>query len=542
MSPIGPSCPIYHFPMTRLSAPDLAIVAVYIAGMTLLGVWFTRKQKDLRTYFVGGRNVGWFMVLMSIVATETSAVTFLSVPGLGVQPEGREPHLPPTRLRLHHRPLPGRLVAAAAVHARRPVLRLPGAARSGSARRCSGPPRGLFLATRTVADGLRLFLTALLAPVRRLGRRAGDPGRGGRDHRLHLPGRDEGGHLDRPGPVPHQDRRGGAGRRVRAAPVARRLGPVRGSGDAAGKFKLIELGFDPTSAYNLWAGVIGGAVFSMASHGADQLMVQRYLCARSLGQARLALVLSGFVVLVAVPAVPGRRRRDVSARTGAASSRRRPGPRNDEVFGLFIVTQLPPGWSACLVAAVLAAAMSTLSSSLNSSANAFVTDFYRPLRPNHPRGWYVTLSRAMTAVWGVAQMAVACRGLPARRRQERGRTGAGRGRVHDRAVARPVRPRAACGGRCGRGRRWPAWCAGSRPCWRCGCRGCSASRCSPGRGSPPSGPAPRSSWALRSTHCCRRRKRNPTRPERKRRLIRERPWRPFRNRNPLSRARLSLSV
>src|SRR3982751_1593001 len=69
--------------MTRLAAPDLAIVAAYIAGMTLLGVYFTRKQKDLRTYFVGGRNVGWFMVLMSIVATETSAVTFLSVPGLG---------------------------------------------------------------------------------------------------------------------------------------------------------------------------------------------------------------------------------------------------------------------------------------------------------------------------------------------------------------------------------------------------------------------------------------------------------------------------
>src|SRR5215213_7368434 len=74
--------------MTRLSPVDLAIVAVYIAGMTLLGVYFTRAQKDLRTYFVGGRNVGWFMVLMSIVATETSAVTFLSVPGLGFKPNG----------------------------------------------------------------------------------------------------------------------------------------------------------------------------------------------------------------------------------------------------------------------------------------------------------------------------------------------------------------------------------------------------------------------------------------------------------------------
>ena len=74
--------------MQSLSTIDLAIVAVYIAGMTLTGVWFTRRQKDLRTYFVGGRNVGWFLVLMSIVATETSAVTFLSVPGLAYKPDG----------------------------------------------------------------------------------------------------------------------------------------------------------------------------------------------------------------------------------------------------------------------------------------------------------------------------------------------------------------------------------------------------------------------------------------------------------------------
>src|SRR3974377_759492 len=74
--------------MTRLSAPDLAIVAVYIAGMTLLGIYFTRKQKNLLPSFARRRNVGWFMILMSIVATETSAVTFLSVPGVAYNPDG----------------------------------------------------------------------------------------------------------------------------------------------------------------------------------------------------------------------------------------------------------------------------------------------------------------------------------------------------------------------------------------------------------------------------------------------------------------------
>ena len=70
-------------PSARLSTPDLIIVAVYILAMTAMGAWFTRRQKDLKAYYVGGRNVGWFMILISIVATETSAVTFLSVPGVG---------------------------------------------------------------------------------------------------------------------------------------------------------------------------------------------------------------------------------------------------------------------------------------------------------------------------------------------------------------------------------------------------------------------------------------------------------------------------
>jgi Na+/proline symporter len=164
--------------------------------------------------------------------------------------------------------------------------------------------------------------------------------------------------------------------------------------------------FDPAKPYNLWTGVIGGAIFSMASHGADQLMVQRYLCARSLGHARLALVLSGFTILAQFVLFLGVGV-GMFVLNQAGQFPLPDGVRNDEVFSLFIVTQLPTGVVGVLVAAVLAAAMSTLSSSLNSSANAVVTDFYRPLRPNHPERWYVLLSRVMTAVWGVAQMGVA---------------------------------------------------------------------------------------------------------------------------------------
>jgi len=175
--------------------------------------------------------------------------------------------------------------------------------------------------------------------------------------------------------------------------------------DEANKFRWLDTRFDRTNPLTIWAGVIGGAVFSMASHGADQLMVQRYLCARNLGQARIALVASGFVVsaqfvlflFVGVGLF-------VAAKLGVFEVG---DASKDEVFGLFIVSKMPVGVAGVLVAAILAAAMSTLSSSLNSSANASVTDFYKPLRPQHPEKHYVLVGRLMTAFWGVMQILVA---------------------------------------------------------------------------------------------------------------------------------------
>ena len=147
--------------MPTLSTPDLVIVFAYLVGMALFGVWFSKKQKDLRTYFVGDRNVGWFLVLMSIVATETSAVTFLSVPGLAYKPKGGNL----TYLQLSFGYIVGRCIVALLLlplymkgdlFSAYEVLKQkfgPAVQRVASA---------IFLFTRTIADGLRLFLTALL--------------------------------------------------------------------------------------------------------------------------------------------------------------------------------------------------------------------------------------------------------------------------------------------------------------------------------------------------------------------------------------------
>jgi SSS family transporter len=392
--------------MPHLSALDLAVVVVYVLGMTLLGVWFTRAQKDLRTYFVGGRNVGWFLVLVSIVATETSAVTFLSVPGVAYNPNGGNL----TFLQLSFGYIIGRCLVAwfllpqymrGDLFSGYQVLR----ERFGpSVQRVAS---GLFLVTRTIADGLRIFLTALL---------------------LSCVGWSMETAILIVGVITIiYTYLGGmkaviwtdliqftikiAGAALAFAFILHLLpggwNQFLAEGEAAGKFRLIDLDWDPTVAFNLWAGVIGGAVFSMTSHGADQLMVQRYLCARSLTHARVALVSSGFVILIQfllfLSVGVGM---FVLAKAGLFSEAER-AARNDEVFPLFIIHTLPTGVVGILIAAVLAAAMSTLSSSLNSSANALVTDFYRPLRPHHPEKWYVFLSRVLTAVWGVAQMGVA---------------------------------------------------------------------------------------------------------------------------------------
>jgi solute:Na+ symporter, SSS family len=391
--------------MPTLSTLDLAIVVVYVLAMTLLGVWFTRAQKDLRTYFVGGRNVGWFMVLISIVATETSAVTFLSVPGVAYNPKGGNL----TFLQLSFGYIIGRCLVAWLLLPQYMNGELFSAYQVLQQRFSPAVQRvasGLFLLTRTIADGLRIFLTALLLQFVL----------GGIGPAIvvvgvvtivytYLGGMKAVIWTDL---IQFVIKIAGA---VLAGIFVLHLLPggwdqFLAGGEAAGKFVLIDAEFKPEVALNLWAGVIGGAVFSMASHGADQLMVQRYLCAKSLGQARLALVLSGFVILVQFLLF-------LSVGVGmyllfqSGLFPEADGKRNDEVFGLFIVTKLPTGVVGVLIAAVLAAAMSTLSSSLNSSANAVVTDFYRPLRPHHPEGWYVLLSRLMTAVWGVAQMGVA---------------------------------------------------------------------------------------------------------------------------------------
>src|SRR5207245_7139470 len=173
----------------------------------------------------------------------------------------------------------------------------------------------------------------------------------------------------------------------------------------AGKLQIVSWSFDPRLPFTFWAGLIGGTFLTMASHGTDQLLVQRLLTCRNLRDSQRALILSGVVVFaqfalflwigLMLHAYYATHPLPAMATT-------------DEIFPAFIVRSLPHGIAGLVIAAIFAAAMSNLSGSLNSLASSTVIDFYQPLarRPLEERG-LLTLSRWLTAAWGLVLIAIA---------------------------------------------------------------------------------------------------------------------------------------
>ena len=393
--------------LASLPALDLAITGVYVAGTVLLGAWFARRQTDTTEYFVGGRTVGGWLILVSIVATETSTVTFLSVPGAGFKPGGNLSFL---QLTLGF--IVGRFVVAWVLlpqYLNGQLLTAYQLLRERFNVAVQRTASGLFLLTRTLADGMRLFLTALLlqqfagwdisVSVLVMGAAT--------IVYTYLGGMTAVIWTDL---IQFLVYTGGA-----VAALGFILAGVDGgwsgfvdAGSAAGKFDVFDLSTDPTNPLTLWAGLVGGAFLSMATHGADQLSVQRYLCARTPGAARFALLASGFVVQAQFLLFLGigiglwvlLHQGHLTLPADVAGN-------NDAVFGYYIVNYLPTGLVGVLIAAVLSAAMSTLSSSLNSSASAAVNDFYRPLRPGREDRHYLWVSRVATSGFGLAQVGVA---------------------------------------------------------------------------------------------------------------------------------------
>lgn len=391
-----------------MSSIDLGILVAYVVGCTVLGAWLGSGVRGLKGYFLGESNIPAWAVMISIVATETSTATFLSVPGIAFRPGGDF-----TYLQLAIGYIVGRIVVA--------TLLLPSYfkgeiftayqvldQRFGGASKTTASV--LFLITRTLGDGLRLFLAALV--LREL------TGWG-------IPTA-----IVTMGVATIIYTYLGGMRAVIWTDVIQffiyivgaivalglMIGEIPGgwsgfmaSGEASGKFRLFDFGFDISQPYTFWAGLLGGLFLNTATHGADQLMVQRYLSARSETQARWALIASGFVVLaqfalfLLIGAGLYALYQSMPSEPGGPTVLMRP----DRSFAWFIAHRLPIGLVGLVMAAIFSAAMSTLSSSLNASASATVNDLYRPLVPHASESHLLRVSRFLTALWGLAQMGVA---------------------------------------------------------------------------------------------------------------------------------------
>ena len=179
--------------------------------------------------------------------------------------------------------------------------------------------------------------------------------------------------------------------------------------EASGKLRLFDFALDFTNPYVFWAGLAGGCFLTLGSHGTDQLMVQRYLCARNLAQAGRALWVSGFVVLAQFALF-------LLIGIGLFAFYQAFPPteafdRSDRVFAHFIVDRMPVGVLGIVLGGVFSAAMSTLSSSLNSSATAAVNDLYRPLlAPRASTTHLLHATRAFTVCFGLVQIGVGISG------------------------------------------------------------------------------------------------------------------------------------
>jgi SSS family transporter len=167
---------------------------------------------------------------------------------------------------------------------------------------------------------------------------------------------------------------------------------IHAAAASAGKLQVFDFTPSLWIPYTFWAGVIGGTAFITASHGTDQLIVQRLLAARGQKQSTLALMSSGvvilfqFVLFLIVGVMLWAYYRVPSANFG----------KPDRIYPTFIVKQMPHGISGLLIAAILAAAMSNLSAALNSLSSSAILDFYLRVRPNSDEKKRMRLSRLAT--------------------------------------------------------------------------------------------------------------------------------------------------
>lgn len=385
-----------------MRALDLAVVVLYLIGITAFGARFRKTQKTLKDYFLGGRNAPWWAIGFSIVSAETSTLTVIGTPALAFA--GNLGFL---------QVVLGYLLARILIS----VVFLPHYFRGELytayelmqvrfGQRIRRLTAGAFLVLRALAEGVRVFAISIVISII-LG--TGEIASIAVIVCLTLFYTFEGGMTAVIWTDVVQMILYIGGAIVSFFVILDKIpggwAHVVDVAGAASKFQIFDFRFALsveffTRTYSFWAGLIGGCFLTTASHGTEQLMVQRLLAARSERESRTALLASWFVILFqfSLFLIIGVILFVYYGDTG------QPPPRPaDRIYPQFIWTYLPTGVAGLVIAAILAAAMSNLSAALNSLASTTVMDFYKPMHRENPRSedWYLRLARVATIVWGV---------------------------------------------------------------------------------------------------------------------------------------------
>jgi SSS family transporter len=377
---------------------DYVIIVAFLISVALFGIFKGGKQKTIEDYFLGSKSVPWWAVCFSIVAAETSTLTFISIPGLAYLTNLNF-------LQVTFGYLIGRIIIAnffLPAYFKGELNTAYAFLENRFGKKTRSFSSIVFLFTRTAADGVRLFATAI--PLK-----------------LML-------NIDYPTAI------------VIIAAITliyTVTGGVKGiiwvdvilmaiylggallagyfllfkylpdgfnsliiSAQANSKLEVFNFSFGSSlgeffsKPYNFISSILGGAFLSMASHGTDQLIVQRLLSINNLKHAQKAIIGSGIIVIfqfiifllvgIALYAFYGNLE-----------------IRSDEIFPKFIIEKLPSPFSGIIIAGLFAAAMSTLAGSISSLSSSTMLDLYNPFKPNRDKSKDLKISRLFTIFWAI---------------------------------------------------------------------------------------------------------------------------------------------
>jgi SSS family transporter len=407
-------------------AIDTVVLFAYFFGIVALGLWAGRRNKNLQDFSLGARSIPWWAVLASIIAAETSAATFLGTPAEGFK----------TRGYFYGQLVIGTILARIIIASTfiKPYYdyRVQSiyeflTVRFGT--KTKNMASGIFLFTRVLGIGVRLYLGgAIMVVIWR--------------------------YLFPSLPVNLNTYIWGIIFVTIITTIYTAVGGIKAvvwtdliqavlmfssvifaiflllrhipGGFATVKdnlgglsnVKIFQTGWNPElpfgaaikamleEPYTLFAAFIGSTLLTMATHGTDQDMVQRMLTAPNYRKSQLSLVLSGVMdlpiamafltvgVLLSVyyAVVPG---------TNLPAA-------DNEIFGHYIVHEMPVGFRGLIIAGVFATMMGSTSAALNALATSFTKDFYLPyIRPNATDRQAIRAARIATAVFGVLMIIVA---------------------------------------------------------------------------------------------------------------------------------------